>query len=409
MSVLNVLLIILLLCASGIAQTFQSYDRAVYSEVIPGFYQDSILKSLDGVVNDQETTRMVLGVDLAHYSFPTNPGDYRKQWHNQPVSQGSTGTCWSYAAVSLIESEAYRISGKKVKLSEMYIVYWEYLARAEYFVEKRGKMNLGEGSASNAVTRMMKMHGIVPESIYPGKPKGKAFHDHRKMFEEIRTYFNAIQKDTNWNRDLIVSTVKSILNHHMGEPPALFSFEGQEYTPLSFMTDYIRISPDDYFSFMSTTSKTFNQKGKFEQPDNWWGSGEYYNVTLADFMTIMKDALDKGFTFSICGDVSEPGYDKYAEVGIIPTFDIPAAYINEDSRELRMYNKATTDDHCIHFIGYLVEDGLWWFMIKDSGSGAFDGPHKGYRFIREDYVSLKVMAVMVHKEGARRVLDKIIK
>jgi bleomycin hydrolase len=195
----------------------------------------------------------------------------------------------------------------------------------------------------------------------------------------------------------------------MGEPPSNFSYEGADYTPLSFMENYLQIKPDDYFSFMSTKSKTYNQKGKFEQPDNWWGSDAYYNVTLDDFIFIMKDALQNGYTFSICGDVSEPGYDKYAEVGIIPSFDIPQEYINADSREFRMYNKTTTDDHCIHFVGYHTEDELWWFMIKDSGSGGFDGPNKGYRFIREDYVRLKVMAAMVHKEGARKVLDKIIK
>ena len=48
-------------------------------------------------------------------------------------------------------------------------------------------------------------------------------------------------------------------------------------------------------------------------------------------------------------------------------------------------------------------------MIKDSGSGGFNGPHKGYRFIHEDYIKLKMMNIMVYKEAGRRVLDNIIK
>jgi hypothetical protein len=60
-------------------------------------------------------------------------------------------------------------------------------------------------------------------------------------------------------------------------------------------------------------------------------------------------------------------------------------------------------------IGYLVVNGKYWFLLKDSGAGAFDGKFKGYRFVNEDYVKLKMMNVMVYKEGARPVLDKIIK
>lgn len=107
--------------------------------------------------------------------------------------------------------------------------------------------------------------------------------------------------------------------------------------------------------------------------------------------------------------VSEPGHDKYAEVSIIPTFDIPSEYIDENARQLRLSNKATTDDHCIHLVGYLKKGDDLWFLIKDSGSGAQDGPNKGYRFFHEDYVKLKMMNVLVHKEAASDILDEIIK
>jgi bleomycin hydrolase len=124
---------------------------------------------------------------------------------------------------------------------------------------------------------------------------------------------------------------------------------------------------------------------------------------------VIDNALDSAYTVCICGDISEPGYQSLAEVGIIPEFDIPSDYINEASREMRLYNKSTTDDHCIHFVGMQDVDGERWYMIKDSGAGGFDGPNKGYRFIHEDYVKLKMMNVMVYKYAARTVLEKIIK
>ncbi|MGM0650972.1 MAG: C1 family peptidase, partial [Bacteroidota bacterium] len=143
--------------------------------------------------------------------------------------------------------------------------------------------------------------------------------------------------------------------------------------------------------------------------DNWWHSDDYYNVSLDDFYGLCEDAITHGFTICICGDVSEPGYDKKTEVAIIPEFDIPADHINASSRELRLYNEATTDDHCIQIVGYQEFNDEMWFLVKDSGAGGFDGENKGYRFYHEDYIRLKMMNIMLHKDAAREVLDKIIK
>jgi bleomycin hydrolase len=175
------------------------------------------------------------------------------------------------------------------------------------------------------------------------------------------------------------------------------------------MRNVLKLVPDDYFSFMSTMSKTYNQQGELVEADNWWHCDDYYNVSIDDFMLVIDHAIDSSFTICICGDISEPGYDRWSEVGIVPDFDIPSAYINESSREMRLNNKTTTDDHCIHIVGVHEADGERWYMIKDSGSGGFDGPNKGYRFLHEDYMRLKMMNIMVYKEAGRPVLDNIIK
>jgi len=46
---------------------------------------------------------------------------------------------------------------------------------------------------------------------------------------------------------------------------------------------------------------------------------------------------------------------------------------------------------------------------KDSNGNAFDGDYKGYRFFSEDYIKLKMMNIMVNKNSAKNLLDKIIK
>jgi bleomycin hydrolase len=49
--------------------------------------------------------------------------------------------------------------------------------------------------------------------------------------------------------------------------------------------------------------------------------------------------------------IGEPGYYSYKEVALVPTFDIPSEYIDENFRQLRFSNTATTDDHGIHIVG----------------------------------------------------------
>jgi len=353
-------------------------DEIIYKEKKDGFYQNSILKGIKAYENSlkPEKSSKYLSIDFDNYEFPTDVEKYKSYWHNEPLSQGKTGTCWCYAAVSLLESEIKRIHDKEVKLSEMYIVYWEYVARARYFVQHRGDMYYGQGSEANAVTRIIKEQGLVPASAYSGMLKGQKFHNHDKMAKEIKAYLHNIKANNMWDEEVVVSNVKSILNYYLGTPPEKVKVKGDEISPMEYMQNSLKINPDDYFCFMSTKSKTYNQKGELEEPDNWWHNDDYYNLRLDDFFSLMTGALDNGYSVAVCGDVSEPGYDRYAEVGIVPTFDIPEEYINEDSREFRIYNGSSTDDHCIHFVGYTEKDGKTWFMIKDSSSSGFDGPNK---------------------------------
>lgn len=385
-------------------------DKAVYAEPGRGYYREVILEVLDHKEYTDDEPSGRLTVDFGNRLFPTDSSLYSILPHLPPVSQGRTGACWCFATVSMLESEIIRQTGKKIRLSEIYFVFHEYLERARAFVRERGEVYFAQGSESNAVTRMMRLHGAVPYEAFPGKKNLELFHDHQTMFAEMKGYLDHVKENSIWYEDIVTGTIRAILEHYLGEPPERFLWEGEEYTPHEFAKKVLPFQPIDYFSFMSTTSMEFNQRGELKEPDNWWHSDDYYNVTLDDFLFILRNALEEGFTVTICGDVSEPGFDAQREVGIVPEFDIPGEFINEDSRELRLYNKSTTDDHCMHAVGIHEdpESGLW-FMAKDSGAGGFDGPHKGYRFLHEDYVRLKMVNILVHKEAARPVLDKIIK
>jgi bleomycin hydrolase len=386
-------------------------DKLIYKEAQKGFYQDSVLNGINEfkTLPEKPETKTYISIDFAGQDYPTDLNNYNQLWHNPPVSQGRTGTCWSFASTSFMESEVYRLTGQKIKLSEIYFVYWEYVERAKYFVKTRGDMYFAEGSEANAVIKNMRLYGAVPAAAYSGKLKRQKYHDHEAMEKEMSSFLKQVKEQNAWNEETIVSTIKNILNYYLGEPPQKVLVKDTEYTPMDYVEKVLQLKPLDYFSFMSTKSQTYNQKGELMEPDNWWHCKNYYNLRLDDFLSTLKKALTNGYTVSICGDVSEPGYDKVAKVGIIPTFDIPTDFIDEDSREYRLNNQTTFDDHCIHLVGSQIIDGKYWFMIKDSGAGGFDADPRGYRFLSEDYVRLKIIAFVVHKNAAKEVLDKIIK
>ncbi len=395
----------------------QNTDKAKI-EVYPkgkGFYYETIMKDISHV-NDSieaEPPASRLTMDQSGYDLPNKVSLYKREWANPVISQGNTGTCWDFSTLSFYESEVYRMTGKKVKLSEMFIAYNEYLAKAKRFLEKRGNSLFDEGSEGNAVTRVALACGLMPESEYTGLINGRKYHDHSQMMAEMSGYLNSLKTSNAWNEKEALETIASIMNHYLGVPPTSFKVDGKEYTPISYMKDYLKLDPNDFVEILSYKQKPYWQQVEYTVPDNWWHNADYYNVPLDVYMDIIKKAIREGYTMSIGGDVSEAGFLRDTQCAMIPDFDIPSAYINEDARAFRFDNETTTDDHGMHLVGYLEnynKDGKDWYLIKDSSSGSRNNdpnaPEFGYYFFSQDYVKLKMMGFTIHKDAVKDILKK---
>ncbi len=367
---------------------------------------EEIKKASKEYFEKEKEPKKVFKVDFTGLDLPKSKEDFKYYWHNDPVSQGSTGTCWSFSTTSFLESEIYRINKRKVKLSENHTVYWEYIEKARRFVQERGNSEFAQGSEANAVTRMWKEYGVVPSEVYTTKMPGQKFHDHSKLFDEMNGYLKSVKERNAWNEEEVLSTIKSILNYYFGTPPAKFNYEGKDYTPKEFLAKVVNLNPDDYLSIISLMQEPYYTKIIYDAPDNWWKDNNYYNVPLDEYMSLIRNAISKGFTMSIGGDVSEAGIDSHFKVALVPTFDIPSEYIDENARQFRFSNETTTDDHGIHLVGYMNKDGKDWYLIKDSGSGSFNVGDKGYYFYSEDYIKLKIIDFMVHKDAVGELLKK---
>jgi bleomycin hydrolase len=376
-------------------------ERADSLEAIRDSITAEIEKKWRMIEEQDSKDRRVIRFDFDGVEKPGSPKDFNAPFHFPPVAQHYTSTCWSFGTTSFLESEIKRLSGKETKLSELYTAYWEFVEKARGFVHKRGHQEFPSGSESDAVLIIWRKYGIVPAEAYTGLIEGEKRHDHRAMTREMRRYLEHCREHAYWDEEQVVAHIRTILDAHIGRPPEEFVYKGEKTTPLRFLEEVVNLELNDYVQVMSTSSKPFNEFGEFEVSDNWRPTDTYYNVPLELFYAGIKKATEMGHTVCIGGDVSEPGYNGFEDAAIVPTFDIPPLYIDQDSREFRFYNRTTEDDHGVHLLAHKVVGGRDWYLIKDSARSARHGAHEGYYFYRDDYIKLKMLTYMIHRDVAQ--------
>ena len=400
--------LLLLVTAATPALAQDRKDAATYAEPPKNEFYEKIKKDNDSFFTEKPEPKKRLTMDYSSMDVPESMSEFKIVTADKPVSQGITGTCWCFSTTSFYESEAARKGHPDVQLSEMYTVYWEYVEKAKEFVRTRGKSIFDEGSETNAVQRTLARYGAIPPEAYSGMKPGQPFHDHSKMIGEMRSYLQGIKERAAWNTDAVAGTIRDIMDHYIGTPPASVIYKGRKLSPQEYLHDVAGIVPGEYVTFMSLKSEPYWTAAEYKVGDNWWHSKDYYNVPLADYMALIKSSLKKGYSIAIGGDVSESGIDSKRGIMMIPSYDIPSSFIDENARLLRFLNGATTDDHAMHIVGYAERGNGTWFLVKDSGAGGHANPdHNGYWYMHEDYVRLKMMNATVNKAAVKEVLQKV--
>ena len=350
-------------------------------------------------------------------------------------NQYRSGTCWSFSAISFLESELLRMGKGEFDLSEMWAVRNCYYDKGIKTVRLSGALNFGGGGAFHDVTYVLKNYGLVPENVYPGLNYGEKKHVHGEMDEVLKDYIDGVIK----NKNKYLSTAwkvgfSGILDAYLGKKPEKFTYKGKEYTPKSFSKEVLGLNADDYIEISSFTHHPFYEPFIIEIPDNWlWDV--VYNLPLDEMIQVIDNALKNGYTVAWGSDVSEKGFSWKNGIAIVPasapeeldnlesakwanldkkdmqknmyTFEkpVPEKKITQELRQQEFDNLKTTDDHGMHIVGMAHDqNGTKYYIVKNSWST--NGGYDGYFYASEAFVRLKTTDIMIHKDALPKEIKK---
>ncbi|MCG6188763.1 C1 family peptidase [Maribellus maritimus] len=324
--------------------------------------------------------------------------------HTPVISQGSTGTCWSFATTSFLESEIMRKGFPETDLSEMYFVYMAYLDKAKDYLLYYGKNNFSEGGQAHDVLNVLKEHGMVTFESYPGvKTDGR--YNHHQWARDLNDDVEKLNKKRKNFSAADVKPVEKILKEKIGKLPNKVKTDEGTYTP-SKLRDKFKLNADDYVELTSYNHHPFYSQFVLEVPDNW-SNDLYYNLPIDELMEVITYAIDNGYTVAWDGDTSEKTFTHNKGIANLPEKQL--GKVDQKMRQETFFDRTTTDDHLMHIVGLSKNSsGQTCFYTKNSW-GADSNNFGGYLHMTEDYVRLKTIAIMVHKNAIPKSIKKKIK
>lgn len=352
-------------------------------------------------------------------------------------NQNRAGTCWCYSTFGFLEAELLRMGKGEYDFSEMYTVQKTYLDRADKAVRTHGDASFSQGGSFYDVIYGMQHYGLVPEEVMrPGVMYGDSLSNHTELSAVsdavvaaiARGRHSKLQTDTE-GTPLWKKAIEAIHEIYLGKAPETFTYQGKEYTPMSFY-ESTGLNPDDYVSLTSYTHHPFYSQFVLEIQDNWrWALS--YNLPIDELMEVFDNAIMKGYTIAWGSDVSEDGFTRNG-IAVMPdvekaqelsgsdmahwlkltpaekklnTKPQPQKWCTQEERQIAYDNWETTDDHGMVIYGIAKDqDGNEYYMVKNSWGKS--GKYDGIWYASKAFARYKTMNILVHKDAVPKAIAK---
>ncbi|MGB9696120.1 MAG: C1 family peptidase [Ignavibacteria bacterium] len=325
--------------------------------------------------------------------------------HTEVKDQGSTGTCWCFSILSILESELLKKGIEHPDLSELFVVRNVYIEKAKNYILRQGFTRFSEGAFGHDVFPAIEKYGIVPQEVYPNSDNNSKMN-HTGFDIELKSFLDSVLQIIPISPAWQNAFVKK-LDEKFGVPPEKFIYQGKEYTPITFAREVLQFSSDDFIGLTSFTHHPFYKPFNVEVPDNYSG-GLFYNLPITELIETVEYAISNCYTVGWDADVSNKFFNQKVGLAMIPknTPEITAitdvdeeeiAYTQESRQEL-FENLTTQDDHLMHIVGLKKSPkGKLFFYIKNSWGPL--GPLAGFLNVSETYFGVNTITVVLPVNG----------
>ena len=304
------------------------------------------------------------------------------------ADQASSGRCWYFATANVLSPE--------LELSVVYPYFWDMLEKANLFLvdvwdhrkeaidsrvnEALFKRPTWDGGHFMEATYLIDKYGVVPASVMPETFNSAASADLlRQLRGMLRSYGLRLRQsaDPEAVRLEALSSVYKLLALTLGTPPQRFTWNGTDYTPLSFRDAFIQ--QDLSGSFAVLTNDPTREYHKMYRVEASHGAADatewtFLNLPMEELEALGVASLRGGDRFYFTCDTYQ---DAMADEGVYDVRLSPDFGYQMSKEELYL-SLDISSAHAMAMCGFaLGKDGSVERWVSENSFGTPRG-YDGY-------------------------------
>lgn len=361
----------------------------------------------------EEITDLTTGVkkkrikmNLTGMDIPIQTHQFAQLWAQPIQSQPIADVNQLLSIASFIEIEGFRLSNIKAELSWHYLLYFFLIEACRDFIEAHGKKTLQLTPDLSMALRVVKTYGIVPVSFYSNLGKNKKSVDYEKLRSELANYLSTVKQSDSWLESTVLATVRSILNHHLGEPPNKFLFGRNAINPLEFLRSILGFQLERYALVSSDLSRPQWKKTPFNEVlDNL-----EYNLPLDFYIATLSNAIQTGYPALLQANVHDAGFDSEYRVAVVPSFGLSQGSLEQAKRQYYRDYWTTFPDQPLLLSGYKIHQSQTWFLVRFNGqviTQTKQVQEPGNYVMNQDFVKINSWNYLVAKDALRDLEEDV--